>query len=244
MPSVTSSTCRCSGLDQGEEVAAGNYEPTGPRYTFRIAAVIRMPIDIAVDEVQSIGMSASASANGMAVSHEFYEAHRDEFLDFGADYDIQLSGGERARDDFVATVEALARERGESAFFAPPRFQDRRASLESPVELETNALLLLGVGVALAGTVTIALLLRVEQRSHEHDEPHVAVARMHIPAAGGDGDAPHGACRDRRRPRCHRPGRRAVVALPGRDRSAARARPWRRCRRRGRRSGRRRCRCS
>ena len=159
------------GIDQGEEVAAGNYDPTGPRYTFRIAAVIRMPIDIAVDEVQSIGMSASTSENGMAVSYEFYEEHHDEFLDFGAEYDIQLSGGERVRDDFVATFEALARERGQSAVFTPPRFQDRRASLESPVELETNALLLLGLGVALAGTVTIALLLRVEQRSHEHDEP-------------------------------------------------------------------------
>ncbi len=59
----------------------------------------------------------------------------------------------------------------EPAVFGPPRFQDRRTSLESPVELETNALLLLGVGIGIFGIVTIALLLRAERRSHEHDEP-------------------------------------------------------------------------
>ena len=41
----------------------------------------------------------------------------------------------------------------------------------SPVELETNALRLLGVGIALAGAATLALLLRAERRAHEHDEP-------------------------------------------------------------------------
>ena len=145
--------------------------PTGPRYTFRVAAVVRLPSDIAVDEVRSIGQSAFASTNGILVSHEFYERHRQEFLDFGVGYDIELNGGEHARDDFIAAVEARARERGESALFGPPRFQDRRGSLESPVELETSSLFLLGVGVALAGTLTIALLLRAEQRSHERDEP-------------------------------------------------------------------------
>ena len=164
---------RMFGLDQIEEVEVGNYVPTGPRYTFRVAAVVRLPSDIAVDEVRSIGQSAVASTSGILVSHEFYERHRQEFLDFGVGYDIELNGGEHARDDFIATVEARARERGESVLFGPPRFQDRRGSLESPVELETTALFLLGVGVTLAGLGAIALLLRAEQRSHERDEPTV-----------------------------------------------------------------------
>jgi hypothetical protein len=161
------------GLDQTEEVEVGNYVPTGPRYTFRIAAVVRLPSDIGRDEVNSIGQSAYASANEMLVSHEFYETHRKEFLDFGAGYDIQLIGGPQVGDDLRATVKARAGELGEPAYIGPggPRFQDHRPSLESPVELETNALLLLGVGIALAGTVTIALLLRAEQRSHDPDEP-------------------------------------------------------------------------
>lgn len=160
------------GLDQMEEVEVGNYVPTGPRYTFRIAAVVRLPSDIGRDEVHSIGPSSYASANEMLVSHEFYESHRQEFLDFGAGYDIQLIGGQEVGDDLRATVKARARELGEPAYIGPggPRFQDYRPSLESPVELETDALLLLGVGIALAGTVTIALLLRAEQRSHDPDE--------------------------------------------------------------------------
>ena len=159
------------GVDQGAEVETGSYQPTGPRYTFRIAAVIRMPIDIAADEVHSIGESASASASGMGVSFDFYEAHHDEFLDFGAAYDVQLADTEGARDEFVESIERTARRRGEPLVFAPPRFQDRRTPLESPVELETNALLLLGVGIGIAGIVMIALLVRAERRSHEHDEP-------------------------------------------------------------------------
>jgi hypothetical protein len=155
------------GVDQGGQVETGDYRPSGPRYAFRIAGVVRMPIDIAADEVHSVGESASASENGIAVSVDFYAAHRHEFLDFGAAYDVQLAEG--ARDEFVEAVEA--RGRGEPVVFGPPRFQDRRTSLESPVELETNALLLLGVGIAIAGIVMIALLLRAERRSHEHDEP-------------------------------------------------------------------------
>jgi hypothetical protein len=162
---------RLFGLDQLQDVEAGNYVPTGPRHTFRIAGVVQLPVDIAVDEARSIGQSAYVSTNLMLVSHEFYERHRDTFLQFGQGYDIQVSGGPGAVDDFTETIEALARERGESAQFDPPRFQDRRLSLESPVGLETNALLLLGLGIAVAGTVTIALLLRADQRSHDHEEP-------------------------------------------------------------------------
>jgi hypothetical protein len=81
------------GVDQGEQVSAGDYRPTGPRYTFRISAVVRMPIDIAVDEVHSVGESANTSANGMGVSIDFYAAHHHKFLDFGAAYDVQLAEG-------------------------------------------------------------------------------------------------------------------------------------------------------
>ena len=135
-----------------------------------------MPIDIGADEVQAIGESAIASASGMAVSYEFYEDHRGEFLDFGAGYDIQLVNTGGAREDFVRSVEQRADELGEVAIVEAPRFQDRRPSIESPVELETDALLVLGVGIGFAGLVTIALLLRAERRSHEHDEPTLRAA--------------------------------------------------------------------
>jgi hypothetical protein len=159
------------GREQRAQVQAGDYGPTGPRYTFRIAAVVRMPADIAVDEAKSIGGASNADADAMVVPRQFYEEHRDEFLDFGAAYDIQLTDGAHAHEDFVAAVERRAGEREESPLFGPPRFRDREAGLHSPVDLETNALLLLGIGIALAGAATIALLLRVEQRAHEHDEP-------------------------------------------------------------------------
>ena len=116
------------GLDQMEELALGNYEPTGPHYTFRIVAVVRLPSDIGRDEVHSIGQSAYASANEMLVSHEFYETHRKEFLDFGADYDIQLIGGQEVGNDLRATVEgagpragrARVHRAGRAAFPGPP----------------------------------------------------------------------------------------------------------------------------
>ena len=158
------------GIDQGAEVEAGNYQPTGPRYTFRIAAVVRLPIDIAADEAHSIGESAIASASGMVVSFDFYEAHHDEFLDFGAAYDVQLADRRPATSSSSRSNERLEGVASHWSF-APPRFQDRRTPLESPVELETNALLLLGVGIGIAGIVMIALLVRAERRSHEHDEP-------------------------------------------------------------------------
>ncbi len=162
---------RMFGTDQRAQLDVGDYRATGPGYTFRIAAVVRMPDDIAVDEVKSTSGSAYGSTTSMLVSQQFYEEHRDEFLDFGAAYDIQLTDVVHAREDFVATVERHAGEREESPLFGPQRLRERQAGLQSPVELESNALRLLGTGIALAGAATLTLLLRAERRSHEHDEP-------------------------------------------------------------------------
>ena len=41
------------GLGQGEEVSNGIYEPDGPRYRFHVAGVVRTPMDIATDKIES-----------------------------------------------------------------------------------------------------------------------------------------------------------------------------------------------
>jgi ABC-type lipoprotein release transport system permease subunit len=159
------------GLEQLEDVQRGHYRPNGPRYAFRIAGIVRGPSDIAGDEIRSIGHTSYASTDAMAVSRQFYEQHHNEFLDFNATaYDVELSAN-AVRDNVVAAITELAAEQGESPDIGPARFQDTRASLQSPVRLETNALLLLAIGLAAIGTMTIAILLRTEQRAHVRDEP-------------------------------------------------------------------------
>ena len=55
------------GLDQEEEVSNGIYEPDGPRYRFRVAGVVRTPMDIATDKIESPTGGAYADANMMAL---------------------------------------------------------------------------------------------------------------------------------------------------------------------------------
>ena len=88
----------------------------------------------------------------------FYEEHRHEFLDFGAAYDVQLTDGPGVQEAFLAAVEARLAE-GETVQVQPGRFSERRDTLDSPVDLETMALLALGIGLAVAGTVAAGLFL-------------------------------------------------------------------------------------
>jgi ABC-type lipoprotein release transport system permease subunit len=156
--------------DQLEEISRGVFEPRGPRYTFHVAAVMRSPADVALDEVTVIDLSSAGANNQMLIPLSFYDAHRDEFLDFGAAFDVELDdGAELAR--LEATIEELVESGEEPALFGPPRFSERREALRAPVDLETNALLALGIGLALGGAVAVALLLRAEQRLHDRDAP-------------------------------------------------------------------------
>ncbi len=159
-------TMQMFATDQYADVTAGRYEPRGPRYTVHIAGVVRTPPDIAVDEVDAPGRTAYGAANGMFVQSSFYEAHRREFLDFGAAYDIELVESDRAAE-FRRAVTELTEGSDEAPVFGPARFTERRDALESPVGLETTALLLLGILVAVSGAVATGLLLRAEQRWHD-----------------------------------------------------------------------------
>jgi len=182
------------GLDQYEQVSTGDYRPTGPHYELEIAGVVRTPYDIAVDVVEKVDGSANG---GVLISGDFYRDHRAEFLDFGAAFDVLLAPG-TDRDAFRAALRDTAPAGEPAPSIGPPRFSDRRESLEAPANLETAALLLLGVGVAVAAAAATGLLLRAEQRFHDDDGPRlaalgvtasqrgtIAMARSLTVAAGG-----------------------------------------------------------
>ena len=169
---------RTFGLDQADEVASGVYEPNGPRYRFRIAGVLQTIQDIALDEVHALGGSAHGNANAMLISNDFYEAHKGEFLNFGATYQLVLrDGGQQGGAALQEAVDADAGAVGDPPQVLPPSssatFQDvgRRAALDAPVDLETTALLALAIGIALAGAIVTGLILRAEQRAHDDDAP-------------------------------------------------------------------------
>lgn len=169
--------------EQAEEVSRGVYEAHGPKYRFQITGVVRTPFDIAVDEIRSVGRSSSGSSNGMAVSHEFYEAHRDEFLDFGEGLSVKLQDGRSGREQFVAAVNALV-PAGEDPASVGPASTVRRDALESPVDLETSALLALGIGLAIAGAIAAGLVLRAEQRAIDDDTPTLRTLGSTVPQLG------------------------------------------------------------
>jgi ABC-type lipoprotein release transport system permease subunit len=171
------------GHDQYEEIADGVYEADGPHYTFQIAGVVRTPMDIAIDKVEAPDNSAYADANTLAVPLRFYQEHRHEFLDFGAAYDVQLADGSRGQAEFLATVGELIGS-DEPLQVQPGRFFERRDTLDTPVDLETTALLALGLGLALAGAVAVALLLRAEQRAHDGDSAALRALGSTAPELG------------------------------------------------------------
>lgn len=168
---------RAFGLEQADEVSSGVYDPSGPRFRFRIAGVLRTIQDIALDEVHSLGGSAHGNANAMLISNDFYEAHKGEFLNFGATYQVVLRDGERGAASLQDAITAATANTAKPPQVFPPSssitFQDvsRRVALDAPVDLETTALLALAIGIALVGAIVTALILRTEQRAHDDDAP-------------------------------------------------------------------------
>ncbi len=156
------------GVEQYDAVGAGEYaNPTGPRYRFSVAGIVKFPGEIAADKVSSPG-ATRYDANFAVVQDAWYWAHQREHLDFGAGYNIQLDELVTTVDDFQASARALFPADAEVAF-SPPDRGIRPESLASAVDLETIALLALGTGIALSIAGTVALLLRAEQRDHSHD---------------------------------------------------------------------------
>ncbi|MCJ7436989.1 MAG: hypothetical protein MUP97_04405 [Acidimicrobiia bacterium] len=162
---------RAFGLEQLDKISNGVYEPTGPRYRFHIIGVARGAQDIGIDEFHQLGNSGYGSTSQMRLSSDFYEAHRDEFLNFGAGYQIQLRDGTRGRKHLVEALRARTPAGVDPLQIYPAPPTVKRASLETPVQLETTALLALGIGIALAAAFGVALMLRAEQRAHDGDTP-------------------------------------------------------------------------
>jgi hypothetical protein len=163
-------TVRTFAADQAEEVQNGVYDPRGPTYRFRIAAVVRVPSDIGVDEVRAVGRSAQSSGNILGLPTAFYEAHRDEFLNYGGEYNLQLAEPSAARD-LEGELASITPAGVDPPLVFPAEDDSHRGALDTPVRVETTALLALGIGIALAGVIALALVLRTEQRIHDDDTP-------------------------------------------------------------------------
>jgi len=161
---------RTFASDQGEEVQNGTYEPRGPTYRFRIAGVVRVPQDIGIDEVRGVGAAAD-EGNLLGISNSFYEAHRGEFLNFGGEYYLGLAHPQSDAKQLQGALDALTPAGSDGPILIPVEDDSHRAALETPVRVETTALLALGIGIALAGSIALALILRTEQRIHDDDTP-------------------------------------------------------------------------
>jgi hypothetical protein len=149
------------------DVEANRYDhPHGPMYRFRIAALIRTPLDIALDQPHALSTQPSISNNGMFVPAAFYNVNHTDFLGFGDAYDVELAPSTNRR----AFEAAVRRTFGDDVYFGPARFAARRDSFTTPVDLETTGLLALGVATATAGAIVVALLLAAEQRAHQDDD--------------------------------------------------------------------------
>jgi putative ABC transport system permease protein len=154
-----------------ERIESGDYRASGPAYQFRIVGVVRTPADVALDEIYAPGASSAYSANnGILVPIGWYDAQGKKFVKFGTAYAVELAEPVNGRAAFEAAVRAAA-PAGAEVQFAPPPFSERRASFDTPVDVETAVLLALGIAVALAAAVVVALLLRADERIHGRDQP-------------------------------------------------------------------------
>jgi hypothetical protein len=150
------------------DVEANNYDsPHGPEYRFRIAAVIRTPLDVALDKVRAIDQASGyGNSSGMFVPSTFYDANHTRFLGFGDAYDVQLAPSTST----AAFEAAVKRSLGQNVYFGPARYAERRGSFNTPVDLETAGLLALGIATGAAGAIVVVLLLGAEQRAYSDDE--------------------------------------------------------------------------
>ncbi|HVJ97730.1 MAG TPA: hypothetical protein VNC41_12950, partial [Acidimicrobiia bacterium] len=156
-----------------DAVAAGIYRPSGPKYTFHITGVVRTPVDIATDEIRPVRATTGyATDNIMLVPIEFYEKYHEDFWEFGRGFYVQLDD-ERNRDAYLSALQrATASADPElSPVIEDPPFSGKRDSYETPVDLETNALLALGIALAAAGAIVIAFMLRADQRRFSREDP-------------------------------------------------------------------------
>jgi len=176
---------RMFGLDQGDAVSQGIYEPDGPRYRLRIAGLVRVPGEIATGAARAVGSSGYGSTNGVLVSHEFYERHAREFLGFGLGYNLALRDGAAGAPAFTAALAARTPASEDPPQVVPPLFRFDTGSIDAPVQLETTALLLLGIGLGLAGAIATALIVRAEQRACDDDTPTLRSLGCSVPQLAG-----------------------------------------------------------
>jgi hypothetical protein len=192
-------TVRMYSQNQGEELMNGIFQPTGPTYVFHIDAVVRRDIDVAREEIHRAprvgAISAHQSRAYVMFPYDFWTTHHAEFLAFGEDFDVRLTKGAAGVSEFEAAIARLL-PTGAGVDFEPGG-NTRQASVDAPVDLETNALLGLGVALGTTAIVLVTLLLRLEQRTHDADRDPlralgmtraqmlvVAVVRV-VPAAAG-----------------------------------------------------------
>jgi hypothetical protein len=172
-------TIRMFSTEQADEVAQGIYAPAGPTYAMKVAAIVRPPNDIAVDEARTT--VSRFSGNEMVVLFDFWEQHHHEFLDFGQQFFIALADGPDGIPAVDAALTAIAGPGDEPPVLAPDERFSRRSSYSTPVGLETTALLSLGVGVAIAAFASAVLVLRTEQRFHDRDATGLRVVGLTAP---------------------------------------------------------------
>jgi hypothetical protein len=161
-------TVRTFALSDADAVQASHFDaPHGPEYGFRIAAVVRSPLDVALDEPHGVDPSSVyTNRSSMLVPAAFYDANRSHFLTFGDSYEVELAGSTSTR----AFQSEATRAFGPGLYFGPARFAERQASFSTPVDLETAGLLALGGATGIAGAIVVALLLGAEQRSYADDD--------------------------------------------------------------------------
>ena len=154
--------------DQNVSVSVGDYQPSGPTYRVTIAAIIRPPSEIAIDEPHT--STSRFGSGGLWFSDQFWEHHHSEFLDYGQQFFLRLANGQDGIQAVAAALPPPATADEQPPVVVPDERFSRRGSYDTPVALETTALLALGIGVAIAAAATLMLLLRTEQRFHDRDE--------------------------------------------------------------------------
>ena len=157
-------TFRMYDLTQKDDLQQAIYVPTGPSYVFTITAVYRAPQEVALNEYRS-----SRDAHGLKLallSEDFYEQHRDEFLNFGAGFGLQLDSG----DDGVAAATAAAAALHElyQVSTVDP-VESLLPALSSSVQVETLILLLIGIGSCVVSAALVVVVVRTQQRNHDQD---------------------------------------------------------------------------